>query len=1006
MLRTLRNSFLLALLAIPASLSAQTTWWGMTASGGASGVGTIYSITEANVFTKKYDFTRFEGGSPKGDVIKASNGLYYGVTEFGGTAGVGVLYSYNPSTGAYTVLVNFSTSTSAPAIGARPYRGLMQAANGKLYGTCSQGGVNNVGTLFEYVIGGALTKRVDFDALSTAASKGSTPRCRLMQASNGLIYGVTQLGGVNNRGVLYQFNTSTNVFTKRFDFTAFPSLTGGQPFGGLTAPASGTLLYGITQSGGANVGGVIYSFNTANNAYTAVYDFTQATGRFPLGEMVLAPNGSLYGTTTAGGTNNLGVIFSYDPVTDTYTNRFNLTSVSGSSPFARMILGSNGLLYGTADQGGLSNAGTIFSFNTTTNALSVVYNLSDGGFSDPWAGVIEDPAGTLVGVANDGGTGNEGALFKVLLSSGVDTELVPFGFSNGSTPKGRLLKASNGLFYGLTSTGGTENTGILFSFDPVTSTFVRLVNFTNATFGTFPLGTLVESGGKLYGLCSGGGTANGGTLFEYTISTNTCVKKKDIALQSAGTVPQNGLFKAGNGTLYGNTSVGSTNGQGALFSYVASTNAFTKLFDFTVASGSQPLGDLTQASNGLLYGTCSGNGQFGKGSLYSWNPGTSVFTTLYSFDGFQGGVPAGEVLDAGNGKLYGTFREDGQGFSGGIFTWEIATSIYNEEYSFNIAPVTTDGKLSESNLIKGTDGLLYGTATQGGSGDLGVLFRYNPTTPALTTLQTFAGISNGQYPFDGLASETLPATNVSLNAKVFLEGPFNSGTGTMNNTLRTLTGGNGFPTTEPFTSAGFTIVGGGGETINPTVLATTGNNAVVDWVLLELRDKNTPATILRTKAMLLQSDGDIVDTDNSSAPAFPLGPDNYYVAVRQRNHFGVMTSAAVALSGTPVTVDFTSPAQGNFGTNAQKTIGAVRACWAGNVVRNSTIQYVGANNDRDPILVRVGSTVPTNVVTGYFAEDVNLDGNVLYVGAGNDRDPILVNVGGTTPNNTFNEQLP
>jgi uncharacterized repeat protein (TIGR03803 family) len=1008
MFRPLRVLGILGILSLPLVLNAQTTWWGMTASGGVSGIGSIYTITESSTFTKKHDFFRFEGGSPKGDVTKATNGLYYGVTEFGGSAGVGVLYSFNPATSAYTVLVNFSTSvTGISAIGARPYRGLIQAVNGRLYGTCQEGGVNNQGTLFDFNIAtGLLTKRADFDALATAASKGRAPRCRLMQASNALIYGVTQLGGLNGRGTLFQFNTSTNVFTKRHDFAALPSLTGGQPFSGLAQAANG-LLYGTTQIGGLNGGGVIYSFNTTTNVYTSVYDFTQATGRFPLAEPVLASNGSLYGTTSAGGVNNLGVIYSYDPVTDIYTDRFNLVSGTGSSPFARMIVGSNGLLYGTANQGGPSNAGVVFSFNITTNSYNAVYDLSAGGFSDPWAGVIEDPVGTLVGVANSSGTGGQGAVYSVVIGSGVDTELVPFSFSNGSTPKGRLLKATNGSFYGVTSLGGTDNTGILFSYNPTTNTFARLVNF-SATLGQYPLGTLVESAGKLYGVCSGGGTASGGTLFEYTIATNTCVKKKDLALLNAGTVPQNGLFKAGNGKLYGNTSVGGVNGQGAIFDYVPSTNTLAKLVDFTVAGGSQPLGDLIQASNGLLYGTCSANGQFNKGSLYALNTGTNTFTLLYSFDGIQGGVPCGDVVQASNGKLYGTFREDGQGFSGGIFSWDIGTSLYTEEYSFNIPPIITEGKLSESNLIQGTDGLLYGTTAQGGTTDQGSLFRFNPTTLALGILQSFAGSTNGQYPFDGLASEIAPTTNnsVSVNAKVFLEGPYNTVSGTMNTDLRTLTGVNGFPTTEPFTAAGFTIVGGGGETIAPAVLSTTGANAVVDWVLLELRDKNTPTNILRTKALLLQSDGDIVDTDNSSIPSFPLAADNYFVALRQRNHFGVMTSTALALTASPTVVNFTSPTQATFGTNAQKTIGAVQACWAGNVLRNTVVQYIGANNDRDPILVRVGSTIPTNVVSGYYAEDVNLNGTVQYVGAGNDRDPILVNVGGTTPNNTITEQLP
>ena len=80
--------------------------------------------------------------------------------------------------------------------------------------------------------------------------------------------------------------------------------------------------------------------------------------------------------------------------------------------------------------------------------------------------------------------------------------------------------------------------------------------------------------------------------------------------------------------------------------------------------------------------------------------------------------------------------------------------------------------------------------------------------------------------------------------------------------------------------------------------------------------------------------------------------------------------------------------------------------WTGNVVADQSLKYTGASNDRDPILTRVGSTTPNNSVSGYFPEDVNLDGQVRYTGASNDRDPILINVGSTTPNNTRAQQVP
>ncbi len=986
-------------------LFAQGPYWGMTASGGSGGVGTIYSITEGGTFTTKHNFYRYEGGGPKGEVYKHSNGLYYGVTEFGGTEGVGILFSYNPTSGAYTVLKNFSSTTStSTAVGGRPIRGVVLAPNGRLYGTCTIGGLNNVGTLWEYNIStSTFTKKFDFDLLTTAAAKGSTPRGRLLMHTNGTIYGTVQTGGTGNRGGIFTYTPGATDNTITYNFPALPAIaTGAQPICGLTQASNG-LLYGFSNNGGANGFGTIFSFNPTGAVFTKLHDFAVATGYVPLAEFVQPSNGILYATTSAGGANSGGVLFSWNIGTATYTDLVDFDNATGYSPFSRMTVGSNGLLYGTTSAGGPNDAGSIYSFNTTTNVYAPVYYMNTNGWSDTWGGVIEDPAGTLVCMASAGGTGGQGALFKYVISTFTATELVPFSFSNGANPTGRLLKASNGLFYGLTSSGGSNAGGILFSIDPATNTFTLRQHFSSA-LGTIPQGTLVEVSGKLYGLCSSGGATDGGTLFEYTIASNTLVNKVDFSLTTAGTNPQNGLFKASNGKLYGSTSASAANGQGAFFEYTAGSTAVTKRKDFSVADGSQPLGDVMQASNGLLYGTTSANGSSGKGTIFSFNTTSNTFTTLYNFNGLEGATPGGDLLQATNGKLYGAFKEEGQGNSGGIYSWTISSGTYTEEYDFNIPPTTTEGKFPDCALVQGSDGKLYGTTTQGGTGDLGLIFRFNPTALTYENLTIFAGTSNGSLPYDGLTSETVSTpSSVSLAPKVFLEGPFVSATGKMNTNLRSLVD---FPLTEPFTAAGFTIVGGGGETINASVLSTTGDNAVVDWVLVELRDGSNSSSIVRTKAALLQSDGDIVATDNSSALSMASAPGSYFVAIRHRNHFGVMTGSAVALVVSPTTLDFTTGALGTYGTNAQKTVSTYRVNWAGNTVRNTNIKYTGSTNDRDPILVRVGSTTPNNVVTGYYVEDVNLNGNVQYTGSNNDRDPILVNVGSTTPNNSITEQLP
>jgi hypothetical protein len=245
-------------------------------------------------------------------------------------------------------------------------------------------------------------------------------------------------------------------------------------------------------------------------------------------------------------------------------------------------------------------------------------------------------------------------------------------------------------------------------------------------------------------------------------------------------------------------------------------------------------------------------------------------------------------------------------------------------------------------------------------------------------------------------------------AKVVLEAPYNPTTGLMNDALRTL---GSFPLTDPYPGLGYVHMGSGnGGAVAPSVLAVSGNNAIVDWVLLELRSPSNAATIHASRSALVQRDGDVVDLDGISPVPFNVPSDNYHVAVRHRNHLGCMTTNPIALGSTATSVDLRSVALGTYGTQARKSITGsfpVEALWAGDVSFNGAVQYTGSGNDRDPILVTVGSTTPNNVVSNtYSTRDVNLNGQVKYTGSGNDRDPILVNVGSTAPNNVRTEQLP
>lgn len=212
------------------------------------------------------------------------------------------------------------------------------------------------------------------------------------------------------------------------------------------------------------------------------------------------------------------------------------------------------------------------------------------------------------------------------------------------------------------------------------------------------------------------------------------------------------------------------------------------------------------------------------------------------------------------------------------------------------------------------------------------------------------------------------------------------------------------PLNEPFSDMGFMLEQDASTT--PQVLTWTLSQGIVDWVLVELRVANDPSVVIARRAALLQRDGDIVAVDGVAPVGFCAGDGEYHIAIRHRNHLAVMTAQPVTLSATPLVVDFTAPATPTWGTDARKQIGDDMVLWSGNVEPDGALKYIGQDNDRDPILARIGGSNPTNTVSGYWPEDSNLDGIVKYVGQDNDRDPILVNIGGGNPTATRVQQLP
>ncbi|MCD2259449.1 BspA family leucine-rich repeat surface protein [Psychroserpens luteolus] len=193
---------------------------------------------------------------------------------------------------------------------------------------------------------------------------------------------------------------------------------------------------------------------------------------------------------------------------------------------------------------------------------------------------------------------------------------------------------------------------------------------------------------------------------------------------------------------------------------------------------------------------------------------------------------------------------------------------------------------------------------------------------------------------------------------------------------------------------------GDGATVDASVFVTTGNDAIVDWVWVELRDKDNSTIIVAEKSGLLQRDGDVLGT-GLTALSFDLPIDDYYVVIKHRNHLGIMSASTVSLFTSPLVVDFTDGSVPTYGTNAQTTLGmpiGVQGLWAGDANGDDIIQYSGGFPDTSGILSTVLNDatnflgLPTHQSSGYSNSDVNMDGIIQYAGSNSELPFILQNV--------------
>jgi uncharacterized repeat protein (TIGR03803 family) len=385
------------------------------------------------------------------------------------------------------------------------------------------------------------------------------------------------------------------------------------PVGNLVQGADGA-LYGVASPATSITGGVIYRTTLDGSDVRTLYQLKPDDALSPAGGLVLASDGLLYGTTKfgqAGQIDGVGSVFRiaaagtgfqiihrFAPATASNQDGSPINT-NGAYPEAELVEGADGYLYGTTRAGGPHGTGTVFKIS------------------------------------------RDGTDFKLLHSFAAVTSATGSGLTvtvDGAAPLGPLVAGTDNVFYGTTSQGGTNGRGTVFRIAFDGTGFQVLYHFSATTADT----------------------------------TTGQLENAD------GATPLGGLVDGGDGFFYGATAQGGTDGNGVIFAIPADGSTFTVLHSFTGADGARPAAELMVASSGKLYGVTSSGGVNSEGAttalgtIFSIDRAGTNFARLYSFDGKNGSLPSSRLLETASGVFVGIATSTGNCSYGTVFRYSLA----------------------------------------------------------------------------------------------------------------------------------------------------------------------------------------------------------------------------------------------------------------------------------------------------------------------------------------------
>jgi uncharacterized repeat protein (TIGR03803 family) len=397
-------------------------------------------------------------------LIQAADGRLFGTTQRGGVDAGGTIYVV-PLSGGFTTVYDFRLGDTD----GRP-NGVIQASNGQFYGTTRLGtptGRGRTGTVFAMDDSGTRTTLHTFQLFIGVTYEG-TPLSNLFEANDGNLYGTTfnefdspfppgQIFRITPAGA---YTTVSSAYTLR---AGVIQASDGRLYG-TSAAASDPLVRASQRAYGA-----VFRVETSGTR-TVLHQFEAGDSADPIAGVIEVDDGTLYGTTagivplTSIGAPPPppvhGTIFQVDPATGAFTTRHTFTGPDGSKPVARLVQASDGRIYGTTSAGGTNGLGTVFVLDSA-GTLTTLHHFAGPDGSSPATGLTQGLDGRLYGTTSSGGAFGYGTVFAMTMTGGFTT-VHEFAFVDGANPNSNLSQASDGALYGTTNAGGPRGGGVVF----------------------------------------------------------------------------------------------------------------------------------------------------------------------------------------------------------------------------------------------------------------------------------------------------------------------------------------------------------------------------------------------------------------------------------------------------------------------------------------------------------------------------------------------------------------